>query len=189
MGPVAGRRKTQPHQSARTPRSPRQDAFCGQWKTRIFPTTFSVYMMVIWGECTSQTTSRQRGHSHWWHLCHILPCPWCALQHSDGWLWEPSGWLGAPGGSKYKLIFRPTSSPETHHLLNYNFQAKSSNFPQLKSGKGYETIWVRKPKVVFCYFAWSTRGTSLKFQMCSSWIKCVSTNLHSSLRKTAAGGF
>lgn len=110
------------------------------------------------GKCTDQTTSRQQGHSHRRHLCHILPRPWCALRHSDRWLREPSGWLGAPGDSKHKLIFGPTSSPETYRLLNCDFQAKSSNFPQLKSGKGYETTWVRKPKVIFAILHGALEG-------------------------------
>ena len=50
VGHVAGRRETQPPQSATMSRSPGQEAFCDHWKTRMSPNTFSVYVMVKMGE-------------------------------------------------------------------------------------------------------------------------------------------
>lgn len=94
----------------------------GLWGKRHFvvsrrhrwPLSPLLYMWWWFGrKCTSQMTSRQWGSSHWWHLCCVLsrPCEPCNTR--DWRLQEPSSWLEVPGGSKHKLIFRPTHSPET----------------------------------------------------------------------------
>lgn len=54
VGHAAGRRETQPARRAPVSRSPGEEAFRDQWKTRMSPNTFFVYVMVKIGE-KSQT--------------------------------------------------------------------------------------------------------------------------------------
>lgn len=120
--------------------------------------------------CTNQMTGRQSPFSL---ATFVLPSS--PLLVSIATL-SPVGlgakWLiGSPRRQQIQMTPQATSSP--WNLLNCDFQAKSSIFPQLKSGKDYETTWVRKTKGVFCNFARSTSRTTPKFQMCSSWMKGV----------------
>lgn len=174
LGHVAGRRsKTQPHQSATTPRSPGQEAFCGQWKTGLSPIILSVCVMVIWVgvRMGAQSDDRQTESLLTGDICAAFfspPGEHCNTQ---------------PGGSGSQVAdWEPQEATNTNdssghqfpsNLLNCDFQAKSSISPQLKSGKDYETTWVRKTKGVFCNFARNTSRTTPKFQMCSSWMKGV----------------
>lgn len=182
MGHAAGRSsKTQPHQSATTttpPPPPAQVSRTGGilWSVedRNVPHHPSCVCDGDLGggedECKNQMTGRQSPFSLATFVLHSSPLLVCIATLSPVGL--GAKWLiGSPRGQQIQMALQAHQFP--WNLLNCDCPAKSSVFPQPKSGKDEATTRVRKAKGVFCYFARSTSRTTPTFQMCSSWIKGV----------------
>lgn len=90
---------------------------------------------------------------------------------------------GASGGSRDKLIFRSTISPETHHLLNWI----SSQEQQFSTAQVWKSLWNHIGSENQSWFFAVSRGAparQLQNSRCEAagWT-CVSRHLHSSFRK------
>ena len=111
------------------------------------------------------------GCSPWRHLCRIPSRPWSALRHSGWWFWEPSSWWGSPRRQQRQINLQIHQFPWNTPLAKLNFKPRAAIFHSPSLEKSVKPHWVRKPKLVFCCFSWSTRGTSPEFQMCGSWME------------------
>lgn len=164
-----GRRKTQLPQRDTPSRSTGQGGIL--WPVE--DTNVSRLLLCIRdGENRRKTTqTRRHPDSGLFSLTTVCapPRPWSALRHSDWWFWEPSSWWGASGGSRDKLIFRSTISPETHHLLNWISSQKEQQFSTAQVWKSlWNHIGSENQSWFFAVFKWSTRETTPEFQMWGS---------------------